>query len=259
MAQKIDEESKRFSLLLTDVDRYRIKYQTREVDALTDTNIVIRFVSPVIFTYENFRYYFLKNSVIKEVSQKNFLRPDYVSYEEYGTTTLWSLLLFVNDIPTIEEFTVNNIYVPTIDSIYRVARETIIDAPTVLKEVKNLSPSIYAKIFAKEQKVTIKEQDPFVVQQPPTNLYFVRQTFDITIPIASQQFIDLAVDAIPESIVFKIKDKPAFAYGRDYILMKDSAGLNRRVSWSINDVTGSGLVDVIDVGMILEIQYAKEI
>ena len=258
MADTIDVESLRSSRLLLDVDKYRYKYQTSEVDSQSDTDLVIKFISPVIAVYEKYKFYLLKNSVTKDLSPTRFYRPDYVSYDEYGTTVLWTMLLFVNDIPSLEEFNVPTIYIPNIDAIYRIARETS-QRTTTIEEVKRLSRKVRASVFTKKSEPTTQEQEEFVPAPKERELYFIRQTFEIDIPTAARQYVDLSFDAIPQSIVFKIKDRTAFIYAHDYILKENSSAKLRRISWKRSDVEGDGLVDVIEEGMVIEVQYAREL
>lgn len=258
MALTIDEESKQASLQTVDIDKHRIRYQSRELDPETNTDVVIKFVSPSIYLYDKFQFYFLKNSVIKDLSPRNFFRPDYVSYEEYGTTILWTLILYINNIATIEEFNIPRIYIPTMESIYHVAKQSTRVNPTILSPVQTLTSRISSKIYTKESQPELRTPAD-VVETTLPDLYFIRQTFDMTMPIVTQQYVDLTFEAIAESIVFKIKDKSAFLYGRDYILVEGNTGKKDRVSWADSDVTGDGLIDIIEEGMVLEIQYAKEV
>ena len=125
------------SKMFTDLDFYRRRYGLVEDN---DENIVVRFVAPQICAFEEYRYVFLKNSVTKELKPNYFYRPDYVSYEEYGTTNLWSLLLFINDIATIEEFNREFIIVPTRSVIYDISLDVIRREP--YKEIVPLRESI---------------------------------------------------------------------------------------------------------------------
>ena len=100
--QTIDQEANVLVKLATDLDKYRRYYSLKEVD--TDETIFVKFVAPKIIAFEDYRFYLLKNSDTKPLSPANYYRPDYVSYQEYGTVNLWAMLLFINDIPTIEDF-----------------------------------------------------------------------------------------------------------------------------------------------------------
>ena len=113
----IDVEAKKLRNLITDVDKHRRRFLKKE------GSVTVQFVSPEIVTYEKFRYYLLKNSVKKKVEQKFHYRPDYFSYEEYSVTGLWTLLLYINDMASIEDFTKSEILVPTHSAILDIARD----------------------------------------------------------------------------------------------------------------------------------------
>ena len=40
-----------------------------------------------------------------EINPEHKLRPEYVSYELYGTTDLWYILLYINEMATVNDFT----------------------------------------------------------------------------------------------------------------------------------------------------------
>jgi len=260
MSTTIDVESKQYSKLLVDLDRYRTKYKTKELDSLTDTKVSVQFASPYIKVYENLKFYLLKNSVRKKLPPKNFYRPDYVSYEEYGTTSLWNLILFINDIATIENFDIDEIYVPTrgvISDLIKYAlsnnQVTDLDVPEVI------SKDIYAKLFEKKQKPVLQDvNDPNKYKQlKEQQYYFITQVFPVRNIIVSQKFVDLKYEAVEESLIFKVKEEPTFIYGIHYSLILNEGKLNR-VTWSAH-YNQIGLQDIIREGQILEVKYARKV
>ena len=63
---------------------------------------------PIFRKYENI----LRTGLYSyDVSKNHYYRPEYVSHELYGTTDLWSLLLFVNDMKSVDDFNRKNILV----------------------------------------------------------------------------------------------------------------------------------------------------
>jgi len=258
MLNKIDEESRYRKRLRTDLDKFRYTYQTQEVDQESGTNVTINFVSPSMFVYDHFRFFLLKNSVLKNFDTKHSFRPDYLSYDEYGTTTLWTLILYLNNIPNIEEFyNINKLYIPTMDSIYRVADDIITAKPKNITPVIRLSKNGEAKVFSKKSRPNLIEQTPFTQIKKPDDFYFMRQIFTIRNQDLVNQFIDLSQDAIPQSISFKIKGLSPFVYDHDYTLISNNSGKPRRITWNRRNVLGDGLLDIMELGMVLEIQYSK--
>jgi hypothetical protein len=257
MATTINLESKISAGMLIDVDKYRNKYVINEVDSSTDTKLKIEFISPFIKVYENFKFFLLKNSVIKTLSPKNFYRPDYVAYEEYGTTSLWTLLLFVNDISTIEDFNVSEIYVPDKSVISTLISNIIANNVAVsLDTTDTISSDLLAKLFEKIGNPTLQNtiENATEPQVDDQSYYFKSQTFPVRNITVSQKYVDLRYAAVPESLIFKVKDQPSFIYGVHYTLISNSGSLSR-VTWSKRYVR-IGLEDIISEGQIIECKYA---
>lgn len=111
----IDTESKKNSSLFTDIDKFRNRYIT--------SNGYFVFPSPSIWTLEKNRYFLLRNCRKDTLKAKYIMRPDYMSYDEYGTTTLWQTILFVNQIFCREEFVVPEVLIPSLESIVYICRD----------------------------------------------------------------------------------------------------------------------------------------
>ena len=92
-----------------DIEKYGARYKT--------DNDYFTFPSPSLDTINKNLYYLLKNSTEKEFEQKYRYRPDYLSYDEYSTTILWQLLLYVNNVFSTEDFDLQTVIVPTLDAI----------------------------------------------------------------------------------------------------------------------------------------------
>jgi len=258
MAITIDQESKVTSSLLIDLDNYRDTYVTKEIDTLDESELVIEFVSPFLKVYEKYRFYLLQNSVKKNISPKNFYRPDYVSYEEYGTTVLWTMLLFINNILNIEEFTKDIILVPNKSIINEIGKHVITEHEIINLESGINEPTFqYERLYSVIDQPTLQEPVKQIIStQDEKDYYFVRQLFPVRTVTASKKFIDLKYPAVPESINFRIKDQPSFIYGLNYtIIMKD--GFMSRLVWG-KEYVDEGMEDIIQEGMIIEVQYAHE-
>jgi len=111
MAQTIDREALNKSRQAIDFEKQSDRYKTE--------NEYFTFPDPNLETLEKNIYYLLKNS--KEEPFDNSVyqyRPDYVSFDYYGTTNLDKLIMFVNGIRTVEDFVnLKTILVPSLDSI----------------------------------------------------------------------------------------------------------------------------------------------
>ena len=153
----IGEEASILSRVYSDLDNYRRFYSMPEKHE--DETIMVQFVAPKLFLFEEFRFTLLKHSIIKQLQPERYYRPDYVSFDEYGTTNLWAMLLFINDIPTIEDFKVETIKIPSKKAVMMLTHAA--SSRRTLQEIVPLhdlplpaTPPLYSK-----KKVTPKEEE----------------------------------------------------------------------------------------------------
>jgi len=104
----------------TNLDEFRDKFKIRvllvdENNTVTTSEIVT--VDLNIPFFEHHRYYLLANSEVKQLDVKYHYRPDYISYEEYGTTAFDFLILYINNLFSVTEFTLEYFYLPKLDAI----------------------------------------------------------------------------------------------------------------------------------------------
>jgi len=109
MSETIDKESRQRSRLAINIDNMCEKYKT--------VTGLFTFSSPSLYTLEKNLFYLLKNSIEKQFEQKYYMKPSYLSYDEYGTVALDYILMYVNGILCIEEFNLNTIIIPTFQAI----------------------------------------------------------------------------------------------------------------------------------------------
>lgn len=117
MSESIKQESRDLSRSPLDADFMRKRYKTE--------NDIFTFASPSFWVLEKNLYFLLRNSEKIDLDVKYHYRPDYLSKDTYGTTSLWYLILFINGIEYIEGFTVDSIYVPTKSAIVDLCRDNI--------------------------------------------------------------------------------------------------------------------------------------
>lgn len=105
----IEDEARQFSKLPTSLDNYGDRYKT----------VGGRYIFPslTLWTIEKNLFYLLRNSVEKDFEPKYKMKPDYLSFDEYGTVVLAPLLMFVNSIPCIEDFNLVTVVIPSFHSI----------------------------------------------------------------------------------------------------------------------------------------------
>jgi hypothetical protein len=69
-------------------------------------------------------YDYLKiESEYKKMDNKYINRPDYLSFDEYGTVNFWFILMYINDCFNIKEFNLRYIYIPSYEAITELIEE----------------------------------------------------------------------------------------------------------------------------------------
>jgi len=247
----IRQESSFLSNAEADIDKVRRKY-TKTVN-----DIFVTFVSPYMLGYEKYRHYLLKNSTFIELPVKYHYRPDYLSYDLYNTTIYWTVLLFLNNISSIEDFTVNELLVPEFAAIAKLANlndnEKDITNLDDVKEESTKWPKIYRPSDYKEQVEAETEE----VDTSP----YRRETFVMSLTDITNEYVLLNEEPIEESVVVRIKNEIFVPlYDVHYIVTTDDDGNSLKLSWSNSDTTGgSGLVDILLLDSVLEVQYQVEL
>ena len=94
-----------------------------------------------------------------KLNKKFHYRPEYLSYELYGTTDLWYVLMYVNEMATVTEFKTESVLIPP-DSIVQTIN-TIIESEGNAMSGKNRPQSIkknYLKRLDKPSEEIIKRE-----------------------------------------------------------------------------------------------------
>lgn len=253
MPAKIDVEAKQLKNLAIDEDNFRKQY--KEVD----DDILVVFSSPYLYPIEKYRFYLLKNSVKKNLDIGNYYRPDYVSYENYGTTCLWYLLLYMNDMNCIEEFATHEIVIPSYSAIIDTARNIVSNEVITLGQQEEVSSTLL-KLYESKIKPNVDSSEEEESQEVEESTYkWARQRFTLSAGQAAVGYLDLAYTPIPTSITLRTEHAGNHIYEVDWNLILSSDGRRRRISWRDQDCPhGTGLLTRLQTGMIVEIQYAKQ-
>ena len=100
---------------LTNMDTFRDKYKFK-VLVITGDNIIsveeIITIDLNIPFLERYRYMILAGSETIVMKPRWKLRPDYVSYDHYQTTSLDFLILYINNVFSIVDFNMEYVIVP---------------------------------------------------------------------------------------------------------------------------------------------------
>jgi len=81
------------------------------------------FTSPSLWTIEKNLFHLLRNSERKEFRPRWYMRPDYLAFDEYNSTTLDYLLMYVNNVFTMEDFNLDSVIVPSFSSIVSICQD----------------------------------------------------------------------------------------------------------------------------------------
>ncbi len=111
----IDQESKNRARLAIDLDNFADRYKTE--------NGYFSFTSPSLSVIDKHLFYLLRNAKEINFEQKYKWRPDYLSYDQYGTVALKELLMYVNGIQCIEDFDLSTVVIPDFNAIVDICRD----------------------------------------------------------------------------------------------------------------------------------------
>lgn len=115
MAETIDRESRLRSNLAIDINFAGDRYKTE--------NSLFTFPSPSLEMLDQYLYFLLSNSTEKDFERQYVMRPDYLSYDEYGTVALAQLLMYVNSVPSIENFDLQTVIIPSMSAITEMLKD----------------------------------------------------------------------------------------------------------------------------------------
>lgn len=260
----IGEEARIQSTISSDIDCFRNNYSINEQQ--TDGSLVhINLVAPAITLFDKYRFYILQNCSKERLELKYRLRPDYLSYDKYGTTNWWNLILYINDIPTIEEFDIENVLIPNLDCIGKLneiasdMRElSLINYDQLNKTEKALlyTPKGISLITNKTIEETVKKLTSD--EDDSLSSRMRREEFVMDIATLRTRCVDLEYPAVENSVVMIVKGKPNYSYGKHYILTESSDNKKNRVTWDPKIVTGSGLVFRLKEKDVIQVTYVSK-
>lgn len=111
----IDEESRKRTLHPLNYDNLSERY-------VTDSGLYA-FTSPSFWAIEKNLYYLMYNSKKKQFEQKYKYRPDYLSFYEYDTVILATILMRVNNVFSCEDFDLDYVIVPSLSAIIEMTND----------------------------------------------------------------------------------------------------------------------------------------
>jgi len=78
---------------------------------------------PNFWTIDKNLFFLLRNSDKKIFEPKYIMKPDYLSFDEYGTEILDYLLMYINNIYSAEEFNLDEVIVPSYSAIISISKD----------------------------------------------------------------------------------------------------------------------------------------
>lgn len=128
MTQLITDDVKQNIRSPLDIEKFSQRFKTE--------NDLFTFPDPNLVTLDKNLYYLLRNSKEVPFNSKYKYRPDYLSYDYYGTVMLWQLLMYVNTVFSIEDFDLNIVIIPSLNAITFILQDTFqIDEPQDLQAI----------------------------------------------------------------------------------------------------------------------------
>jgi len=99
-----------------DIEKFGPRWKTE--------NNLFTFPDPNLLTLDKNLYYLLRNSEEIAFEAQYKYRPDYLSYDYYGTVILWEMLLYINNVFSIEDFDLDTVVVPSLDAVNFVIQDS---------------------------------------------------------------------------------------------------------------------------------------
>jgi len=259
----IGEEARIQSTISSDIDTFRNKYSINEQQ--TDGSIVhVNLVAPAITLFDKYRFYIFQNCSRERMELKYKYRPDYLSYDRYGTTNWWNLILYINDIPTIEEFDLEQVLIPNLDCIGKLNEISSDMRELSLINYDELNTTEKALLYSYRgsQLITNKTLEETVTQLTTSDDSLAnrmkREEFVLDIASLRTRYIDLEYPAVENSIVMIVKGKPNYSYGKHYILTESADKKMNRITWDPKIVSGSGLVFRLKEKDVIQVTYVSK-
>lgn len=81
--------------------------------------------APTYEVIEKNIYVLLKDSIVKDLDKKYYMKPHYLSYDEYGTTIFDYLLMYINGVQSMEDFIIDKVIIPSLDSIISISTSSL--------------------------------------------------------------------------------------------------------------------------------------
>jgi len=99
-----------------DIENFGDRYKTE--------NGYFTFPDPNLATLDKNLFYLLRFSQEVPFDSKYKYRPDYLSYDYYGTVILWEMLMYINNVFSLEDFDLDTVVIPSIEAITSIIQDS---------------------------------------------------------------------------------------------------------------------------------------
>jgi len=111
-----------------DIEKFGQRWKTE--------NGLFTFPDPNLLTLDKNLYYLLRHSEEVPFENQYKYKPDYLSYDYYGTVILWEMLLYVNNVFSLEDFDLNTVVVPSLEAVTFIIQDSFkIPVPEDLQSI----------------------------------------------------------------------------------------------------------------------------
>ncbi len=270
----IYSESERNSKLVTDIDKFKDRY----IDSDPLNNITVRFPGFSFETFDRNFFILLSKSVKIDFNIRWEMKADYLSFDFYNSTIYWPLLLWLNNVPVMEEFTreLGHIYVPSWESILELTQFK--DNDNKLHPYKEPEETNFENIkYYKKYPLNAREinliasnanlRDTTSAVSTTTETVEREDIFTLDSTNISNKYIDLLeIPNNTSSITLYLNNYSiSQRFGYDYTLVANGDNELRRISWKYSDILenspgsqipiSAGMRNFIKVSDTLKIKY----
>jgi len=270
--ETIKSEAIKNSSKSVDLDNFRSRY----IDAPLGVDFTVTYPSTEIYTYEHHYFVLLSKSSYVEFKPSWEMRPDYTSFDMYGSVLFWPLILFVNNVYSIEDFIdLDGVYIPPYRFVLQMVRDRVpkhhIEPLAVYRDIP--VPNVYTKglldnneIDEMKGKENIEDQI-FIEPTPGGPVYTLMEKTENFI-LSSEMLEDkgLALQHIPVNsstvnLYLENMNVPQ-KYGYHYVLKLDPETNDMKfISWNSVDVFNpqGGMESLLEEDMRIKITYLHEV
>ena len=257
----IELESKINIKNILDVDNFRSRYYDNY------KNLYVEFPGFELSTLEKNICFLYNNCTIEEFKEKWYMRPDYTSYDFYNTVIYWPIILYINNINSIEEYCdLEEVLIPSLSSILEISRDRMSTNLYIStqEQLEEETANMYYKRFPFDKieiqmieninRLMERSEDSISTSTLVENIEeFVLSAEDI-----SNKYVLLMYPPVNLGSVFLYLEDLNYPQplGYDYMLLTDSESELKKISWANDDCEfGDGMEGLLEENNKIRIKY----